>query len=212
MEAQQIHEALKAKFADAVTAFVPDAKSPFITLKREAFRDAMLFLRDDPALRFDMLLLVTGLDYPMHFVSAYHLASVEHCHNIAIKVELPRECPEIESVADIWPAADWHEREEYDLMGIVYKGHPNLRRILCPEDWEGHPLRKDYVQPDEYHGISNIRQIGDDYYPKPDEDSKAILQYKEPKPPAPAKPAAAPTAPQKPAGEAAPKPDSTTEN
>ncbi len=192
MNAQEIHDVLKGKFGGAITGFDDGAKSPFVVVDRAAFASVMPFLRDETSLAFDLLLLVTGLDYPMHFLAVYHLASTRHLHGIAVKVELPRENPEIASLAGIWPAADWHERETYDLVGIQFVGHPNLRRILCPEDWEGYPLRKDYVQPEEYHGISNVRQIGDDSYPKPDEDAKAILQYKAPKPPPPAKPAAKP--------------------
>ena len=71
----------------------------------------------------------------------------------AIRVVVDRNDPVIPSVADIWPTADWHEREAYDLMGIRFSNHPDLRRILCPDDWEGHPLRKDYEFPLEYHGI-----------------------------------------------------------
>jgi NADH-quinone oxidoreductase subunit C len=83
-----------------------------------------------------------------------------HKHSLVLKVKLPRwkndvpgELPEVPSVAHIWATADWHEREVYDLSGIHFSGHSNLRRILCPEDWEGHPLRKDYAMPLEYHGI-----------------------------------------------------------
>jgi NADH-quinone oxidoreductase subunit C len=71
----------------------------------------------------------------------------------AVRVETDRKAPSIPSVSSVWPAADWHEREAYDLMGIDFAGHPDQRRILCPDDWEGHPLRKDYDFPLEYHGI-----------------------------------------------------------
>jgi NADH-quinone oxidoreductase subunit C len=182
MDASLIFETLKSRLGDAILEFDSTVKSPFIRVSRERFFEVMQALRDEPDLSFDFLQLVTGLDYPDRFVAAYHLASISRGHAIAIKVDLPRTDPSIDSVAALWPAADWHEREQYDLMGIDFKGHPGLRRILCPEDWEGHPLRKDYVQPDEYHGISNARRIGDDWYPKPDEDSKAIQQYKAPKP------------------------------
>lgn len=192
MEATQIYEALKSKFADSVEAVEDTVKSPFITVAAPALCDVMRHLRDDPAMRFDTLLLVSGVDYPDHIASVYHLTSVVLKHHIAVKVMLPRDNPEVDSLAGLWPAADWHERETYDMMGIVYKGHPNLRRILCPEDWEGFPLRKDYRQPDEYHGISNVRQIGDDFYPKPDEDIKAVQGWKAPKPPPAPKPAAPP--------------------
>ena len=87
--------------------------------------------------------------------SVYHFLSYQHDHEAVIKIKLDRENPRVASVMDLWPAADWHEREAYDLVGIVYEGHQDLRRILLPDDWEGHPLRKDYKQPEEYHGISN---------------------------------------------------------
>jgi len=81
-------------------------------------------------------------------------------HSLVLKVILPRwkndtegELPEVPTVSKIWPTADWHEREVFDLSGVNFTGHPNLRRILCPEDWEGYPLRKDYEMPLEYHGI-----------------------------------------------------------
>ena len=90
----------------------------------------------------------------------YHLSSIVHKHRIVIKVMLPRwkddeegALPEVASVCDLWSTADWHEREVYDLMGVRFTGRDDLRRILCPEDWEGHPLRKDYKLPVEYHGI-----------------------------------------------------------
>jgi len=89
------------------------------------------------------------------FEVVYHLASLSHGHRIVLKAIVPRDDPHIASVAAIYPTANWHERETYDLMGIVFDGHPDLRRILLPDDWEGHPLRKDYVFPESYHGISN---------------------------------------------------------
>jgi NADH-quinone oxidoreductase subunit C len=90
----------------------------------------------------------------------YHLWSFKGKVSLVLKVMLPRwqddvpgQIPEVPSVSHIWPTADWHEREVYDLSGVRFVGHPSLRRILCPEDWVGHPLRKDYDMPLEYHGI-----------------------------------------------------------
>lgn len=187
MNAKEIFETLGSLFPDDVISLVDQGKMPFIKIRRERILPVMRFLRDDESLRFDFLQLVTGLDYPDHFESVYHLYSYPLRHAITIKADIPRDAPIIDSVESVWRAADWHERETFDLMGIIYQGHPDLRRILCPEDWAGHPLRKDYVQPEEYHGISNVRRIGDDWYPKPDEDAKAIIQFK---PQQPSKPPA----------------------
>jgi NADH-quinone oxidoreductase subunit C len=95
-----------------------------------------------------------------HLELVYHLSSITKKHTLVLKVMLPRwkddvpgQLPEIDSVAQVWATADWHEREVYDLSGVYFVGHPNLVRILCPEDWVGHPLRKDYELPLEYHGI-----------------------------------------------------------
>jgi NADH-quinone oxidoreductase subunit C len=86
----------------------------------------------------------------------YCLDSTTQRHRLLLKVKLPRDAPRLPSLEGIWKAADWHEREAFDLMGVVFDGHHNLVRILCAEDWEGHALRKDYVIPERYHGIKNI--------------------------------------------------------
>ena len=87
-------------------------------------------------------------------------------HGFAVKVYTDRANPHIASVMDIWPAADWHEREAFDMMGIIFDGHGDLRRILLPEDWVGYPLRKDYVFPREYHGIPGSYEM--DWQQQPD--------------------------------------------
>ena len=87
---------------------------------------------------------LSGADYKDRFEVVYHLYSMENKHKITLKATVDRNNPEIDSVAGIWATADWHERECYDLVGIKFIGHPDRRRILMPEDWEGHPLRKDY--------------------------------------------------------------------
>ncbi len=169
---------------DSVEDAQVESHSPWFRIKPERFRLCMELMKNDEKLAFDYLQLVTAIDWVTHIEVVYHLWSMKQGHKIAVKVVTDHETPRVPTVCDLWPAADWHEREQYDLMGVVFEGHPDLRRILCPEDWEGHPLRKDYVQPVEYHGISNIRKVGDDWYPKPDEDAKAILT----KPPSPKQP------------------------
>ncbi|RKE55718.1 NADH-quinone oxidoreductase subunit C [Sphingobacterium detergens] len=117
------------------------------------------FLRDTEGLYFDFLSNITAVDYEDHFTIVYHLSSLPYQHTVVLKVELEGnrsldELPEIPSVTSIWRTADWHEREAFDLMGIYFSGHPDLRRILLPDDWEGYPLRKDYQEAEKYHGIN----------------------------------------------------------
>jgi len=100
--------------------------------------------RDLRALGFDMLGMVTAVDFGEQFELVYRIRSREMRVGIIVRTRIPRETPVIASVTDLWPAANWHEREVFDLFGIVFEGHPDLRRILLPDDWVGHPLRKDY--------------------------------------------------------------------
>lgn len=107
---------------------------------------------------FDFLSSITGLDNGPEkdsFEVVYNLYSIPFDHSLTLKVSLPRSLdkPTIDSVSDIWRTANWQEREIYDMFGIIFKGHPDLRRILLPEDWEGYPLRKDYKVQEYYHGI-----------------------------------------------------------
>lgn len=110
------------------------------------------FIRFDPPMAFDFLSFVTSVDFKTHFEVVYYLTSTRHPHKLVLKVRVDdRAAPEVPSVMSVWPTADWQEREIFDLMGIRFSGHYNLRRVLLPEDWEGHPLRKDYVaKPDRY--------------------------------------------------------------
>ena len=99
---------------------------------------------DLKAIGFDLLGMVTAVDYGDEFELVYRIRSREMHVGIIVKARVPRSDPRIASIVDLWPAADWHEREVFDLFGIVFEGHPDLRRILLPDDWVGHPLRKDY--------------------------------------------------------------------
>lgn len=107
---------------------------------------------------FDVLSDETAVDRKENFEVVYHLFSYRHQHSLVLKVILPHdEAPSIASVEQVWPVANWYEREVYDLFGIVFKGHSDLRRIMLPEDWVGHPLRKDYKEQEDYHGIGTTR-------------------------------------------------------
>ena len=153
---EQIHQRLTEQFGEAIAPWrEPEAGDPRIDVAAARLHDVCRFLRDDPAMGFDLLRLVTAVDWKDRFASVYHLYSLCHGHSVTLGVDLPRESPAVASVTDLWPAADWLERECFDMMGIVYEGHPQMTRILLPDDWEGYPLRKDYEPPEEYHGISN---------------------------------------------------------
>ena len=155
MEPKDIFDALRAKFGDAVAELQgePAFRPPFAVVSPAAVLAVARFLRDDPAMRFDSLMCLSGVDYKDRFAVAYHLHSTAHRHAVGVKAFLPKDAPSLPSVDSVWPAANFMERETYDLFGIVFEGSTDLRRILLPEDWEGHPLRKDYKYPDFYHGI-----------------------------------------------------------
>ena len=160
MTPAEVYQKVKDRFGDTVESFNEKALDPSIVVKPAAIVEVCRFLRDDPELFFDCLSNMSGVDYPKenkHQV-VLHLYSYRHRHKIVVKVDVPRDKPEMPSVESILKAANWQEREIYDLVGVVFTGHPDLRRILMPEDWVGHPLRKDFVEPEEYHGISTRRE------------------------------------------------------
>jgi NADH-quinone oxidoreductase subunit C len=124
-----------------------DREETSIYVDRSAIREACALLRDDPACAFNFLADVTCVDwYPSEprFEVVYHLLSIPQKERVRLKVRLGGDAPAVESVTSVWPAANFFEREVYDLFGIRFTGHPYLRRIQMPENWEGHPLRKDY--------------------------------------------------------------------
>lgn len=136
-----------------------------ITVNKARIREILRYCRDRADLSFDYLEDLCGADYlgrkEQRFEVVYHLHSMKHCHRIRIKAAVPEDDCAIDSVVDVWAGADWHERECYDLFGITFTGHPDLRRILMPDDWDGHPLRKDYpVQSDlgarEWPGFTDV--------------------------------------------------------
>lgn len=105
-------------------------------------------LRNESDLQFDFMFSLTCVDFADHFMMVYHLRSVEFNHELVLKVKIEdKEKPEVETLTQIWRTAEFHEREVYDLFGVVFHNHPDLRRILLDEEWVGYPLRKDYVDP-----------------------------------------------------------------
>ncbi|WP_246320427.1 NADH-quinone oxidoreductase subunit C [Paenibacillus qinlingensis] len=139
---------LKAEAGEdaVVEAFINerDAHRPYVVIHSSRWPQAALTLRDHAELRCDYLRNLSGVDQETHLEVAYHLLSLTHKHEYCVKVKTDREQASIPSVADVWPTANWNEREAFDLFGIDFPGHPNLVRIMMPDDWVGHPLRKDY--------------------------------------------------------------------
>lgn len=160
MEAQEIFNHVAAKLGDSVYDFTTaGTKDPFFKVKPDRWLDVARVLRDDPELRFDFLNNVTAVDWPKQnrIDVVYHFWSYPKHHQIVVKAELPREKPQIASAAGLWKSADWNEREQFDLLGVEFLGHPDLRRIMLPDDWVGHPLRKDYKEQDSYRGMPTTR-------------------------------------------------------
>lgn len=117
-----------------------------INVPIEALFKLMQRLRDDPLLAFDMLCAHTAIDYPSEnrFVLVYQLYSIKHRHYLMVTTSIKRDQPEAPTLSPVWKIAEWQEREVYDLFGVLYRGHPDLRRLFLNDDWEGFPLRKDY--------------------------------------------------------------------
>lgn len=128
----------------------------WLLIKPDQLLQVCKTLRDHEKLRFDVLMCLSGVHYlkENELGVTYHLNSTKKELKLTLKVRVPEENALIPSVESIWKTADWHEREAYDMVGVRFENHPNLTRILCPDDWEGFPLRKDYVQQDTYQGIT----------------------------------------------------------
>ncbi|GMU80156.1 MAG: hypothetical protein AMXMBFR47_00270 [Planctomycetota bacterium] len=170
---EHTYTVLRQRFPDVGFEVVPAAVHPHIVVPADAWRPVAECLRTDADLGFNLLRCLSGVDqledglmsvwYDLHRIDrpagdAAALWPLEG--EIAIRVNVPRADPKLASVSDLWPAAEWHEREAYDLLGIVFEGNPDLRRILCCDDWVGYPLRKDYEFPLEYRGIPAVTELG----------------------------------------------------
>lgn len=145
---EYIEKAVRECFPDAVV----ESKDIFGTLNLSIVPDSLLSicetLKNDPQLGFDYLADISSIDWKDRIEVVYQMTNLTNNVKVALRVSLDREKPEVDSVVSVWQGADFQEREVYDLMGVVFKGHPDLRRILLPQDWDGYPLRKDYVIPD----------------------------------------------------------------
>jgi NADH-quinone oxidoreductase subunit C len=159
MTAREIFDRLHAARGEAVYDFTEGGgvKDPFCRVRPASLVEVATFCRDDVDLRFDSLMCLTGVDHKETLTTVYHLYSYPKRHAFALKVDVPRTDAVCPSVARVWSAADWQERESWDLLGIQYAGHPDLRRLMMPDDWDGHPLRKDYKEKDAYRGMPTTR-------------------------------------------------------
>ena len=152
----------EVSYAEAVERVVVDRGEMTLFVRREHLLAVARVLRDEPSLRFELFLGVNGVHYPAEsgaeLHAAYNLMSVTHGgRRLRVEVTAPDDDPHIPSVVPVYPAADWHERETWDMFGVIFDGHPALTRILMPDDWPGHPQRKDYPLggiPVEYKGGS----------------------------------------------------------
>lgn len=169
--AEEIFNQLKEKFGSSVIELKTDKPvEPFVIVNPLEVDKICLFLKDEKDLQFDSLMNLSGVDDAngtkekddkgLETIKGgtlsvyYHTESTNLKHKLTIKASTDREKPEVVSVTEVWKGADWHEREAYDMYGIIFLNHPDLRRILMPYDWEfGYPLRKDYKNPEFYQGM-----------------------------------------------------------
>ncbi|WP_069658551.1 NADH-quinone oxidoreductase subunit C [Arcticibacter eurypsychrophilus] len=162
MTFEEVKELLIAKFGqEVIVQEEPNGHQPALIIASKSIAAICLELRDNEKTWFDYLSCLSGIDYGVDeniFGIVYHLASLPYKTTLTLKVKQYHdrsrdELPSFQTVTDVWKAAEWHEREAYDLLGIRFEKHPDLRRILLPDDWEGYPLRKDYKVQEYYNGI-----------------------------------------------------------
>ena len=179
---ENIHQILTKQFGEAIGALQPAKKDPFCTFAAPRLVEICRFLKSQPELSFDFLEDLTATDHPKQDLIriVYHFYSYRHRHLFIAKVEVNRQQAELDSVEPVWKAANWMEREVYDLFGVRFTGNTDLRRILMPDDWVGHPLRKDYSEAGGYRDISNVRDNPLDLYLSMDRELKAQQAAPEP--------------------------------
>ncbi|MFO7652674.1 MAG: NADH-quinone oxidoreductase subunit C [Candidatus Krumholzibacteriia bacterium] len=198
MERSAIHAKLVERFGDAVLALEESGLDPHCDVQPQRLGEIARFLRDDPELDFDQLMCLSGVDYDGLDLEGkgksvdilgytedgrpetsdrvaegdlgvvYHLFSHARRHKFTLRARVPRDVAAVPTVNHLWTTAEWHEREAWDLVGIRFTGHADLRRILLDDDWEGHPLRKDYQMPDAWQGVPLAgRPLSVDRRPRP---------------------------------------------
>jgi NADH-quinone oxidoreductase subunit C len=141
LSTQEVSKKLAGRFPEAIVAANDDG----IIVKTDSLHRVAEHLKNSPEFAFDYLNFLTAVDYYDYFEVVYKMTSLKHNHTLTLKVRCDRENPRVQSVYKVWRGADLQERETYDLLGIVFEGHPNLKRIVLWETFQGHPLRKDYL-------------------------------------------------------------------
>ncbi|MCB1215206.1 MAG: NADH-quinone oxidoreductase subunit C [Deltaproteobacteria bacterium] len=159
MNFEEILKKLTEKLgAEDLKAVTDQAGDPYVLVPAAKIVEILSFLKTEPSLSFETLSNLTGVDAPPDELDVvYHLFSYTQEHSFTLKVRVPKSAAKVSTVEGLYPGANWLEREAYDLLGVVFEGHSDLRRILLPDDWEGHPLRKDYEPKEDYHGIETTR-------------------------------------------------------
>jgi len=145
MDKEALKEKIIEKWPDAVA--LEGGEWLNVQVPAEAWHSLANWLRDEEGLYFDYLFCLTCVDWLKHLTMVYHLTSTRYRHNLVVKANLDRANPVIETVADLWRTADFHEREVYEMFGVQFTNHPDLRKLILPDDWEGYPMRKDFEDP-----------------------------------------------------------------
>ncbi len=164
---------IEGHFPDSVIETRRERGESMVRVKREDIIDILLYLRDDEAMSFQFLMDVTAVDWPgrdPRFEIVYHLYSLTHTHRLRVKSDIPEKDPVIDSATSVWKGANWFEREVWDMYGISFNGHPDLRRILMYEDFEGHPLRKDYRKDKRQPTVPSLS------FPDPRKDVRRVIK------------------------------------
>lgn len=152
---KELYDKLLEKFSGNKIEFNEAPLLSFIIIPQEIHHDVFAWLKNQKG--YNYLLSISGVEKPDCFEVVYHIGTLEKNEIVVLKVRVSKDNPEVPSLVDIFPSANLFERETFDMFGIIFRGHPNLKRLLLPEDWEGYPLRKDYKYPQEYHGIIHDR-------------------------------------------------------
>lgn len=171
MTNEQLQSFLVSRFPNAFSNLRVMSRTLVADTEPARLLEVATGLRDDPELQMNYLRCVSGLDPGGDRLRVvYHFVSMDRLHQLAVHVEVPREDPRVPSLAAHWSTADWQEREVFDLFGVSFEGHPDLRRILLPTEWEGHPLRKDYEYHAEGRGAKIESQVDKGLLPGPEDE------------------------------------------